>query len=210
MQSASHQTDSPMAGDPSPVHTGPDSSNIIHLATSSAANTPITYARYYDQQSPLGTGIIGGPGGHPVSSSPVEDTGVTDPSISPSLNLIQQHHQQQQQHEHHEHHEHHHQQQQHQQEQDHHHHQQQQHQQIHQLQNNNGTFVYEYYKLPEKDALQWSSQQRHIPVFGAAKQPAKYLITQTPVCGRVESILLAGRQTPPQNVRLQTIRAVDE
>uniref|UniRef100_A0A6E8VMG9 Grh/CP2 DB domain-containing protein n=1 Tax=Anopheles coluzzii TaxID=1518534 RepID=A0A6E8VMG9_ANOCL len=154
MQTASHQTDSPMAGDPSPVHTGPDSSNIIHLATSSAANTPITYARYYDQQSPLGTGIIGGPGGHPVPSSPVEDTGVTDPSISPSLNLIQQHHQQQQQHEHHEHH---HQQQQHQQEQDHHHHQQQQHQQIHQLQNNNGTFVYEYYKLPEKDALQWST-----------------------------------------------------
>uniref|UniRef100_A0A182SSI5 Uncharacterized protein n=1 Tax=Anopheles maculatus TaxID=74869 RepID=A0A182SSI5_9DIPT len=150
MQTASHQTDSPMAGDPSPVHTGADSSNIIHLATSSAANTPITYARYYDQQSPLGTNIIGGPGGHPVSSgSPVEDTGVTDPSISPSLNLIQQqqqhhhdqhHHQQQQQHEQHHH-----------QEQQDHHHQQQ----IHQLQNNNGTFVYEYYKLPEKDAIQW-------------------------------------------------------
>lgn len=154
--------ESPMSGDPV------SSDSIAHISATQAA-----YARYYEHplsaatspasamltinsssahnnnshstasSSPVGTN--GNHHSHPSSgsqsSSPEDDAHNTNSSLV--LNPLA-----------------HHQQQQHQQQQQHHHHQQQQleqQQQLHQLQhNNNGTFIYEYYKVQDKDGLQWS------------------------------------------------------
>lgn len=153
--------ESPMSADPV------SSDSIAHISATQAA-----YARYYEHpltaatstmlhvnsstnnnnnnshsnasSSPVGTNGNNHTNSGSQSSSPEDDTHNTNSSLSLNSLAHHQHHQQQHQH-------------QHQQVQQHQQQQQQQHQQIHQLHNNNGTFIYEYYKVQDKDGLQWSS-----------------------------------------------------
>nr|XP_029722407.1 protein grainyhead-like isoform X2 [Aedes albopictus] len=154
-----------MSGDPV------SSDSIAHISA-----TQVAYARYYEHplsaatsttaaaamltvnsisahsnnnnsHSTASSSPVGGTNGsHNTQSSSPEDDTHHNTNSSLALNSLAHHQQQQQQQQHH-----HHQQQQQQLQ------QQQQQQELHQLQhNNNGTFIYEYYKVQDKDGLQWS------------------------------------------------------